>query len=87
MGFERFKPVRDHACRWLDQMSTYLEDARSSGDMRKAYVACAQLAGGLAFASSLYLVSPLTLKYWEGYITARSLELEPLALIPDGETS
>ena len=55
--------------------------------MRKAYVACAQLAGGLAFASSLYLVSPLTLKYWESYITARSLELEPLALILDGETS
>lgn len=61
---------------WLDQMKRYLEDAEKNGNMRTAYVACAQLTGGLALAASLRLMRPKDIQHWEEYMKAKSADLE-----------
>ena len=66
----------DYALLWFNQMKNYLEDAERTGDTRRAYVACAQLTGGLALAVSLRLIRPKDIQYWEKYMEAKSVDLE-----------
>lgn len=73
---DRPKSVRDYALLWFNQMKNYLEDAERTGDTRKAYVACAQLSGGLALAASVRLIRPKDIRYWEEYMIAKSTDLE-----------
>lgn len=73
---DRPKFVRDYALLWLDQMKHYLEDAEKIGNMRIAYVACAQLTGGLALAASLRLMRPKDIQHWEEYMKTKSADLE-----------
>lgn len=71
-------------------MKNYLEDAERTGDTRKAYVACAQLSGGLAFAASLRLMRPKDIQHWEEYMKAKSIDLEYSVFGPnleEGHTS
>ncbi|MDE6454987.1 MAG: hypothetical protein K2L38_03550, partial [Dysosmobacter sp.] len=50
---DRPKSVKDYTVLWLNQMRSYLADSEKAGDMRRALIACAQLAGGLSLAISL----------------------------------
>lgn len=76
MKLDRPKSVRDYVLLWLAQMRRYLEDAEKTGDIRKAYVACAQLTGGLALAASLRLIRPKDIGRWEEYMKVKSTTLE-----------
>ena len=82
---DRPKSVRDYALLWLAQMRRYLEDAEQTGDTRKAYVACAQLTGGLALAASLRLIRPKDVEHWEEYMKAKSASLECSVFGPNPE--
>lgn len=87
---KRSESVRDHVLLWLTRMKEHLEYVENTGDIRTAYVACAQLAGSLALASSLRLIRPGDIQHWTGYMTSKSAELEPLLFGPnleEGRTS
>ncbi|MDE6455275.1 MAG: hypothetical protein K2L38_05090 [Dysosmobacter sp.] len=52
------------------QVKSSLEDAEKAGNVRKAFVACDFLAGGLSLATCLRLTRPQDIKHWKEYTTA-----------------